>query len=231
MAIKVITFDLDNTRWDVTPALLGAEKAQREWLEEYRPDVIAQLQPEIVADIRRQLLADEPELRHNVTRIRREFLRRLQLKAGYGETVSAEGADQAFSVFLKVRQQVELYDGVESMLAELATRFTLGSLTNGNADVHKTPAGQHMSFAFLAEDVGGSKPHPALFEAALEETGAAPGEILHVGDNPEHDIMGAIRAGFRTVWINVEGDPYPLEDSPDMTLRHVMELPDALDSF
>ena len=110
----------------------------------------------------------------------------------------------------------------------LATRFTLGSLTNGNADVHKTPAGQHMSFAFLAEEVGGSKPHPALFEAALKETGAAPHEIVHVGDNPEHDIMGAIRAGFKTVWINVEGGSYPLEDSPDLTLRHVTELPDAL---
>ncbi|MEM1401733.1 MAG: HAD-IA family hydrolase [Pseudomonadota bacterium] len=231
MAIKVITFDLDNTLWDVTPALLSAEEAQRQWLEEHRPDTINQLQPENIASIRRQLLADEPELRHNITGIRREFLRRLQRSAGYGETASAEGADQAFAVFLEVRQQVDLYDGVESMLADLATRFTLGSLTNGNADVHKTPAGQHMSFAFLAEDVGGSKPHPALFEAAMKETGAAGDEILHVGDNPEHDIMGAIRAGLRTVWINAGGDAYPLEDRPDLTLRHVTELPAALGSL
>ena len=35
MAISVITFDLDNTLWDVEPALLRAEQAQRDWLERY----------------------------------------------------------------------------------------------------------------------------------------------------------------------------------------------------
>ena len=32
MTIEVITFDLDNTLWDVEPALIKAEDAQREWL-------------------------------------------------------------------------------------------------------------------------------------------------------------------------------------------------------
>ena len=35
LAISVITFDLDNTLWDVTPVLLSAEKVQQEWL----PDI------------------------------------------------------------------------------------------------------------------------------------------------------------------------------------------------
>ena len=36
MTIEVITFDLDNTLWDVEPALIKAEDAQREWLLEHR---------------------------------------------------------------------------------------------------------------------------------------------------------------------------------------------------
>ena len=37
--IKVVTFDLDNTLWDVEPVLLRAEQAQYRWLEENRPRV------------------------------------------------------------------------------------------------------------------------------------------------------------------------------------------------
>ena len=38
-----------------------------------------------------------------------------------------------------------------AVLEALAGRFRLGALTNGNADVFKTDAGEHFDFAFLAE--------------------------------------------------------------------------------
>ena len=40
LTISVITFDLDNTLWDVEPALLRAEEAQRQWLSTHRPGAI-----------------------------------------------------------------------------------------------------------------------------------------------------------------------------------------------
>ena len=40
MDIKVITFDLDNTLWDVEPALLRAEEVQQDWLRRHRPGAV-----------------------------------------------------------------------------------------------------------------------------------------------------------------------------------------------
>ena len=36
----MITFDLDNTLWDVEPALLRAEQAQQDWLRRHRPGAV-----------------------------------------------------------------------------------------------------------------------------------------------------------------------------------------------
>jgi putative hydrolase of the HAD superfamily len=46
-------------------------------------------------------------------------------------------------------------------------------------------------------EVGASKPDPAIFLAALELAGVAPGEVVHVGDSPEEDVAGALAAGIR----------------------------------
>ena len=38
MTIKVITFDLDNTLWDVEPVILNAERKMRTWLHDEVPE-------------------------------------------------------------------------------------------------------------------------------------------------------------------------------------------------
>jgi putative hydrolase of the HAD superfamily len=139
----------------------------------------------------------------------------------------------AFAAFLAERQRVELYAQALEVLQELAGQFRLGALTNGNADVYKTDAGEYFDFAFLAEDIGASKPAPDMFHAALKSTGARPDEVLHVGDNPEHDVLGALRVGMRAVWVNAEGKDWSVErtagdEEPDAIIRHISELPAAI---
>ena len=53
--------------------------------------------------------------------------------------------------------------------------------------------------------VGADKPHPALFEAALELAGCPPDRAVHVGDSPDKDVDGARAAGLRAVLIDREG--------------------------
>lgn len=228
MLIRAITFDLDNTLWDVEAPLRRAEAAQRAWLDTHRPKVFQRLDSTTVVTLRKTLLAERPEIRHNVTALRREFIRRIQLHAGYSEDDAQGGTDGAFREFLLARQQVELYTDVVATLRTLAKDYVLGALTNGNADVYKTAAGEFMDFAFLAEEVGASKPAPALFEAAIAQTKLRPEQILHVGDNPEHDIDGALAAGFHAAWINPANESWSRSGEPHLNLRHVSELPDAI---
>jgi FMN phosphatase YigB (HAD superfamily) len=53
-------------------------------------------------------------------------------------------------------------------------------------------------FYSLSCEIGWIKPSPRHFRHALDQAGCEPGEILHVGDHPERDVIGGKAAGFRT---------------------------------
>ena len=228
MAIRVITFDLDNTLWDVEPALLRAEQAQRQWLLTHRPGAIDGLDREQLEQLRKQVLKSHPELAHHVSALRKRLLQILQERAGFDRRAALAGAQRAFAVFLRERQRVALYAGALEVLQHLAGRYQLGALTNGNADIYQTEAGEYFDFALLAENIGASKPAPAMFHAALEQTGARPSEVIHVGDHPEHDVLGARRVGLRAVWINPAGQRWQYDERPDAQVEHLGQLAPAI---
>lgn len=231
MDIKLITFDLDNTLWDVEPALLRAERAQQDWLLRHRPGAVEAYDHERLWEFKKSVLQRHPQLRHHVSRMRIQTLVELQLAAGYAEAEARSGAEQAFAVFLEQRQQVQLYAEALGVLEILASRFTLGALTNGNADVYKTDAGDYFDFAFLAEDVGASKPHPDMFHAALQRTGVAAQNAVHVGDDPEHDIAGARQVGMHTVWMNSRGMAWPNGPRAAREINNLRQLPQVIEEL
>ncbi len=231
MSIEVITFDLDNTLWDVDPALLRAEQAQRDWLLQHRPGAIERYDHKRLWEFKQSVWKRHPHLAHHVSQMRIQMLYELQVAAGYDEASAREGAELAFDVFLQERHQVVLYEEALGVLRSLSRRYTLGALTNGNADIYKTDAGEYFDFAFLAEDIGAGKPHPDMFHAALEQSGAEPGQIVHVGDNPEHDIQGARGVGMRTVWMNSQGEEWPGGERADREIDNLLQLPEAIASI
>jgi len=227
--IRVITFDLDNTLWDVEPALLRAEQAQRDWLLQHRPGSIEHHDHDSLWEFKKALWKRHPELAHHVSNMRIRMLHELQRQAGYSEQESERGARAAFAAFLEQRHKVQLYEEALGILQELAKNYRLGALTNGNADIYKTDAGEYFDFAFLAEEIGASKPAPDMFQAALAKTGVAPGQIVHVGDNPEHDILGASGVGMRTVWVNLQGAAWNhAQLLPDAEVQRLADLPQAI---
>jgi len=231
VAIRVITFDLDNTLWDVDPALRRAEEAQRLWLLRHRPGAIDDYDHAGLWEFKQSVWRRHPGLLHNVSGMRRQMLLELQIAAGYSEETAREGAEVAFSVFLEERHKVELYEEALEILQQLAGSYTLGALTNGNADIFKTDAGEYFDFAFLAEQVGASKPAPDMFLAAIEVSGVSACDIVHVGDNPEHDIQGAREIGMHTVWINSQGIEWPGGARANREISRLQDLPAAIASI
>ncbi|MEE9275989.1 MAG: HAD-IIA family hydrolase [bacterium] len=67
------------------------------------------------------------------------------------------------------------------------------------------------------------KPSPFLFEEALGQLGAAPGEAVMVGDNPRTDVEGARALGIAAVWVN-QGVYGPPEEPPDLEVGRVDEI-------
>ncbi len=53
----------------------------------------------------------------------------------------------------------------------------------------------------MSDALGVAKPDPAFFTRVLELTGAAAGRVAYVGDRVDNDVIPAIAAGMRAIWI------------------------------
>ncbi len=63
----------------------------------------------------------------------------------------------------------------------------------------------YFDFIIVSAIVGVTKPHPRIFEMAVEEAGVPSSQLLYVGDNPVDDVEGANRVGIEAVLINRPG--------------------------
>jgi putative hydrolase of the HAD superfamily len=64
---------------------------------------------------------------------------------------------------------------------------------------------RHFEIMSISARVGYQKPHPAIFEHALDLLEVGPDEAIHVGDDPDADVLGARRVGIEPVLIDRRG--------------------------
>ena len=84
-----------------------------------------------------------------------------------------------------------------------------------------------------AADAGYLKPHPHIFERALELLGVQAEETVFIGDNPVADIAGAQGAGLKAV-LRVRKPMSPMLSGlivPDYAIHSMQELPGILDEW
>ncbi len=220
--IRLLTFDLDDTLWPSAPVLAGAEAAIYRFLEAQAPALCSAYSLEDMREHRLALLQRQPELRHEISRWRITSLIELLREAGYSVSEAEQVARRAFAVFIQARHQVEYFREVEAVLAQLASRYTLAALTNGNADVYRLSVGQHFAFALRAEELKSSKPDPAMFLAALQRARCRPDQAIHIGDHPDYDIAGARAAGMHALQARLLPDNHP---AMAPAFSHWRELP------
>ena len=228
--IRCVTFDLDDTLWPVDPVINHANQKMFAWLAEHAPDFMARYQTIDLPKLRAQVLAKQPEIEHSVTLIRLAQLEQGLSQTGYQGQELQRLVQESFQVFLAARQEVSFFDHALDMLAELkAQGYLLGALSNGNADYQRVGLSELMTFHFKADEVGFMKPHPAMFEQMLEHTGLAANEVVHVGDNPDHDVVGAQALGIKTVWVNLTNATTEIQADAEVTALN--QLPDTIRSL
>jgi FMN phosphatase YigB (HAD superfamily) len=92
--------------------------------------------------------------------------------------------------------------------------------------------------ALSSAATGIRKPDPAALSPVLEAWDLSPARVAMVGDTLDADILGAQRAGMRTVWLRSRKDARQEESAipsasqastvPDATIEQLGELPDCL---
>lgn len=219
--LRALSFDLDDTLWEVDPVLVRAERALSAWLAERHPRMAELHTPDASRTLRQSVAARHPERAHDLTWVRTESLRHLAREGGYPPEV----ADEAFGVFHAARCEVDPYPDVAPALEALARRYPLYALSNGNADIRRTPLAAHFTLGVSASDAGAAKPDRRIFDHLLALAALEPGHVLHVGDDPVTDVHGAREAGCRTIWVNRRDAEWPEHlDPPDAVVSDLDEL-------
>lgn len=225
MTVKLLTFDLDNTLWDVEAIVTRAEKVMRAWIREHHPEFSSRFDFRSFLALREAVMRERLDIAHNLTELRLEVLRRAFTGAGYAPAAAETAAQDAFEEYFRERNLVEYFPGALEALRELREDFEIYAISNGNADIRRIGLGHLFSRHFSAISVGAAKPDPRIYRAAIEAAGVAPQEIIHIGDHPEQDVDAAARVGMKTVWVNFAGQDWPALPPPDAEMRRFAELP------
>ncbi len=200
--IRAISFDLDDTLWPVAPAIAQAELDVHAFFARHAPAIAERFPPEVQRERRVTLWKSRPDLKHNLTAIRRLAVEELFTGAGLNpDTALVDGAMEAY---FAARNAVQFYDDVSAVLPALGQRYTLATLTNGNANLQRIGIAHWFAHDFSSSRFGVAKPDPAIFAAACEQLALPPAQVLHVGDDAALDVRAARAAGLQVFWLNRE---------------------------
>jgi FMN hydrolase / 5-amino-6-(5-phospho-D-ribitylamino)uracil phosphatase len=219
--VAAVVFDADETVIDLRPAVTGALAAVLQEMRRTSPAAgevtLADLESDwghVFGD-----RAAEP-----VAEIRRAALARSIARAGLGEDQLDRFAELFFARrFALSRPFADVHPALEALKhADLR----LGLASNGNSRAERCGLAGAFAFEVYAHVDGvPKKPAPAFFAAVAAKARARPHRIVHVGDSPDHDVVGAQAAGLRAVWLNRTGRPRPDGLRPDAEIRTLRELP------
>ncbi len=129
---------------------------------------------------------------------------------------------------MRVYENLKPFDDAVKGLKQLAERYRLVALTNGNQWLLDHLCEHNIPVPFQerisVDKAGHFKPHPSVYRSALPILDCEPFEIMMVASH-SFDILGARACGFRGAYVNRYQLPY--EDSPlqpDLTVKDFLEL-------
>ncbi len=122
---------------------------------------------------------------------------------------------------------MRLMDDAIEVLDELSKKYRLAILTNGDSvsqrgKLNTFPHLNWFEIVMVAGDHPWSKPDVRIFELLCEKMNVLPSEVVFVGDTIASDIVGAKKAGMRTIW--VQRDSRLNSDLPDVRLYKLKEI-------
>lgn len=154
----------------------------------------------------------------------------IELMGGSGplvETVAQEMYDEWAQ-----HHHFSLYEDVPEAFRRLrAAGVRLGLISNGNRCLESFQSHFELdgliAVTISSSEYGFMKPHPSIFQAALDKMQVPAREAAMVGDSLRHDVMGAHRVGMRGIWLARGGAGQPVDE--DITvIRSLAELPGLL---
>jgi putative hydrolase of the HAD superfamily len=170
-------------------------------------------------------LKRHPELLHDDT-IWHRFTEEIFVGMGGPADIASECAREIERGW-EVSENFELFEDALPVLEEIrAARLQIGLVSNGIRDLTEFVAHHRLDVDAIVDSRshGRVKPHPTIFQAALERLGVDAADAVMVGDSLEEDVEGARALGMRAILVDRE-DRHP---GVDERLTDLYGLPAAL---
>jgi HAD superfamily hydrolase (TIGR01549 family) len=222
MTLRAVLFDVDFTLCRPGPEL-SAERYGR--IAERHGITLDTSRYDEAREAAALNLKRHPELLHDDT-IWHRFTEEIFLGMGGPEEIASECATEIEEGW-EVSENFELYEDALPVLEELRRAdLRLGLVSNGIRDLREFVAHHRLDVDAVvgSRAHGFVKPHPTIFQAALEQLGVDAAETVMVGDSLEEDVEGARALGMRAILVDRE------ERHPDVEerLTDLYGLPAAL---
>jgi HAD superfamily hydrolase (TIGR01509 family) len=131
----------------------------------------------------------------------------------------------------------DLYPDARACLEELRARgywIAVAGNQPASAERELRALGLAADLVVASESFGVAKPEPEFFARLVKLAGCAPGEIAYVGDRLDNDVLPALAAGMRAVFLR--RGPWGIAHArrseaarADARIETLAELPDLLD--
>jgi FMN hydrolase / 5-amino-6-(5-phospho-D-ribitylamino)uracil phosphatase len=202
MQLRAVMFDVDFTLCRPGPELSAERYARIAARHGLRLDTgrYDEAREAAVLNLKRH-----PELLHDES-IWHRFTEEIFIGMGGPEAIASDCATEIEEGWA-VSENFELFEDALPVLEELRVAdLRIGLVSNGIRDLTEFVAHHRLDVDAIVDSRshGRVKPHPTIFEAALELLGATAGEAVMVGDSLEEDIQGAQALGMRAILIDRE---------------------------
>jgi putative hydrolase of the HAD superfamily len=221
-SLRAVLFDVDFTLCRPGPELSAVSYARIAERHGVRLDVNRYEDAREAAALN---LKRHPELLHDET-IWHRFTEEIFLGMGGPEEIASDCATEIEQGW-EVSENFELFEDALPVLDELrAAQLRIGLVSNGIRDLSEFVAHHRLDVDAVVDSRthGRVKPHPTIFQAALDRLGIGAADAVMVGDSLEEDVEGARALGMRAILIDRE------ERHPDVLerLTDLYGLPAAL---
>lgn len=220
--ITDIFFDLDHTLWDFDKnSVLAFDKIFRkdnlainttEFIEKYVP------------------INHACWKLYQFDKITHEELRYQRLKQSFDAvnySISDEYINQISNDYLQyLPDNNQLFDGAIEVLDYLESNYVLHIITNGFAEVQTRKLNNSGIIKYFktitnSEMAGVKKPHPTIFEYALNSANVAKENAIMIGDCIDADVRGALNFGIKAILFDEKSQH---QESGIITITNLLEL-------
>jgi len=141
--------------------------------------------------------------------------------------LDAAGRQQLLDAYRHLAPFPDAHDALAALAPRPRWILSNGTLAMLEPLVRDSPLAAHIDGILSVDDAGIYKPSPRVYQLAVDRLRLAPADIAFVSSNG-WDAAGAAAFGFRSVWINRQGDPVERHaPAPELifgSLSHVTAL-------